>query len=261
MLPPSPLGLLPAGPWRRRGLSPGPPRLRARHLRRRPPALGRPAQGGGGSRPRCPVGLARPLRGAGGPARLPPCPAPLRLTGPGPPSPALVGAPAYGLGGPPPLLRGNAAGGGKRAKVRPAFGGVAAPRRFPLWWGFVLFRAAPLPFGHKTNLAEKCRILPSAAASSKMVRKACPRGADYLQIGEKSGYIFHLARILVGQPEEKVKVVFSFAVGYCLGIRPPAQQNQDFVERGAKCRKASKSVEFSDGPDLITEVLDRSRRQ
>lgn len=80
-----------------------------------------------------------------------------------------------------------------------------------------------------------------------------------MQINEKSGYIFHLARILDGQPEEKVRAVFSFAVGYCLGIRPATQQNPDFVECGDGSRKASKSVEYSDGPDLITDVLDRPR--
>ena len=81
-----------------------------------------------------------------------------------------------------------------------------------------------------------------------------------MRIDRKAGYIFHLARILQGQPIEKVQAVFAFTTAYCLGVRPLTQQNPDFVEPGATSRKASKSAEIERMPDLITDVLDRPRR-
>ena len=80
-----------------------------------------------------------------------------------------------------------------------------------------------------------------------------------MRIDRKAGYIFHLARILQDQPEEKVRAVFYFAQAYCTGFSPFTQQKPDFVGYEATRRKSSKSVEYSDGPDLITDVLDRPR--
>lgn len=88
---------------------------------------------------------------------------------------------------------------------------------------------------------------------------ARPRGADTVRINSKSGYIFHLARILDDQPEEKVRAVFTFAAAFCLGVRPCTQQNPDFVGYSEGSRKASKCAEFSELPDLITDVLDRGK--
>lgn len=81
-----------------------------------------------------------------------------------------------------------------------------------------------------------------------------------MRIDRKAGYIFHLARILQDQPEEKVRAVFRFAHAYCTGFNPFTQQNPDFVEPGAADRVTPKSVEKSPLPDLITDVLDRPRR-
>lgn len=80
-----------------------------------------------------------------------------------------------------------------------------------------------------------------------------------MRIDRKAGWIFHIARILQDQPEEKVRAVYYFTQSYCTGFNPWTQQNPDFVECGDGSRKASKSVEYSDGPDLITDVLDRPR--
>lgn len=81
-----------------------------------------------------------------------------------------------------------------------------------------------------------------------------------MRIDRKAGWIFHIARILQDQPEEKVRAAYYFVQAYCTGFNPFTQQNPDFVKCGDGRRKASKSVEYSDGPDLITEVLDRPRR-
>lgn len=80
-----------------------------------------------------------------------------------------------------------------------------------------------------------------------------------MRIDRKAGYIFHLARILQDQPEEKVRAVFYFAQAYCTGFNPFTQQNPDFVEQAAASRNQSKSVEKSQLPDLITDVLDRPK--
>lgn len=81
-----------------------------------------------------------------------------------------------------------------------------------------------------------------------------------MRIDRKAGYIFHLARILQDQPEEKVRAVFRFAQAYCTGFNPFTQQNPDFVEPAPPCRIPPKSVEKSPLPDLITDVLDSPRR-
>lgn len=81
-----------------------------------------------------------------------------------------------------------------------------------------------------------------------------------MRIDRKAGYIFHLARILQDQPEEKVRAVFRFAQAYCTGFNPFTQQNPDFVEPGAAGRIQSKSVGNPPLPDLITDVLDRPKR-
>ena len=57
-----------------------------------------------------------------------------------------------------------------------------------------------------------------------------------------------------------MRAVYYFVQAYCTGFNPFTQQNPDFVEPGATGRKASKSVEKSPLPDLITDVLDRPRR-
>lgn len=81
-----------------------------------------------------------------------------------------------------------------------------------------------------------------------------------MRINEKSGYIFHLARILSRQPLEKVKAVHVFTCSFCLGVRPPAQQKPVFVENGRNPAKSQKCVEKSRLPDLIPDVLDRPKR-
>ena len=81
-----------------------------------------------------------------------------------------------------------------------------------------------------------------------------------MRIDRKAGYIFHLARILQGQPIEKVQAVFTFTTAFCLGIRPLTQQKPDFVGSGPEDRNRSKGNEIERMPDLITDVLDRPRR-
>lgn len=81
-----------------------------------------------------------------------------------------------------------------------------------------------------------------------------------MRIDRKAGYIFHLARILQDQPEEKVRAVFRFANAYCTGFNPFTQQNRDFVGFGPEGRNGSKGDEIERMPDLITDVLDRPRR-
>lgn len=166
------LGLLPAGPWRRRGLSPGPPRLRARHLRPRAPALARAAQGGGGGRPRSPA--AWPVRCGSRPvlpvsARVRP---PSALLGRVPLPPPLSGPPPTALG-----ARRHSCGGRRR--------GAAAGRNPARFWRRrrppplpPLVGLRPLP-GCAAALAksvEKCRILPYPKICCKMEPRACPRG-------------------------------------------------------------------------------------
>lgn len=80
-----------------------------------------------------------------------------------------------------------------------------------------------------------------------------------MRIDRKAGYIFHLARILQDQPEEKVRAVFRFAHAYCTGFNPFTQQNRDFVGSGPEGRNGSKGDEIERMPDLITDVLDRPR--
>lgn len=80
-----------------------------------------------------------------------------------------------------------------------------------------------------------------------------------MRIDRKAGYIFHLARILQDQPEEKVRAVFRFAHAYCTGFNPFTQQNRDFVESGPVGQNGSKGAEDLQLPDLITEVLDRPK--
>lgn len=81
-----------------------------------------------------------------------------------------------------------------------------------------------------------------------------------MRIDRKAGWIFHIARILQDQPEEKVRAVFYFTQSYCTGFNPWAQQNPDFVEPGTQSRIPPKSVGNPPLPDLITDVLDRARR-
>ena len=154
------LGLLPAGPWRRRGLSPGPPRLRARHLRPRAPALARAAQGGGGGRPRSPpswsarCGSRSALSGS---ARVRP---PTALLGRVPLPPPLSGPPPTALG-----ARRHSCGGRRR--------GAAAGRNPARFWRRrrppplpPLVGLRPLPGcaaalrPRSAKSVEKCRILP-----------------------------------------------------------------------------------------------------
>lgn len=81
-----------------------------------------------------------------------------------------------------------------------------------------------------------------------------------MRIDRKAGYIFHLARILQDQPEEKVRAAYYFVQAYCTGFNPFAQQNRNFVGSAPACRNESKSDEIERIPDLITDVLDRPRR-
>lgn len=135
------------------------------------PAPPGPCAGPGGAGRRwwsAPVsgGLARPLRVASGPARLRPCPAPIRLTGPGPPSPALVGAPAYGLGGPPPLLRGKTAGGGSGPESGPLLAASPPPAAPPA--GGVA-SSSGLRCCPSAPLGEICRKVSNLAISKDML--------------------------------------------------------------------------------------------
>lgn len=85
------------------------------------------------------------------------------------------------LSGPPPTALGarrHSCGGKRRgrqrAEIRPACDGCAVPAAFPPLgvWASLWVRCCPT-----ANVVEKCRILPRATTSSKMGRKACPRGA------------------------------------------------------------------------------------
>lgn len=157
--PPHLLGLLPAGPWRRWRLSPGPPRCGVA------PAPPGPCAGPGGAGRRwwsAPVsgGLARPLWGC-----VRSCPSP-SVSGPHPPywagSPFRhpVGRPPNGwaAAATPAGENGGGTGGPKDGPPRDE----SSRRRFPRWWGCVLFRAALLPFGPaRRNLSksvESCHI-------------------------------------------------------------------------------------------------------
>ena len=156
------LGLLPAGPWRRRGLSPGPPRLRARHLRPRPPALGRAAQGGGGGWPRSPPSwsarcgsrsaLAVSARVRPPSALLGRVPLPPPLSGP---PPTALGARRHSCGG---RRRGAAAG---RNPAR--FWRRRRPPPLPPLVGLRPLPAALLPSGESrrkvTNLVKSSLML------------------------------------------------------------------------------------------------------
>lgn len=82
-----------------------------------------------------------------------------------------------------------------------------------------------------------------------------------MRYDQKMGYILDLCRELQAQELEIVRNVWVFAMHYMPDPKPGTQQNPDFVEPGEPGRKASKSVEIERMPDLITDVLDRSRRQ
>lgn len=81
-----------------------------------------------------------------------------------------------------------------------------------------------------------------------------------MRYDQKMGYILDLCRELQAQELRIVRNVWLFAMHYIPDPAPDTQQNPDFVECDTKSRKASKSVEKSPLPDLITDVLDRPRR-
>lgn len=127
--PPHLLGLLPAGPWRRWRLSPGPPRQRAWHRRHRPTMLGRSAPGGPQSPGPVSGVLVRPLWVGGRPWPPPPVPEACGPYWAGSPFRHPVGGPQMD-GPPPPLLRGKRRG--RQAGQRSArFRRQRRPRRFP----------------------------------------------------------------------------------------------------------------------------------
>ena len=142
--------------WR---LSPGPPRCGVA------PAPPGPCAGPGGAGRRwwsAPVSgvLVRPLWGCGRPWPSPPVSGPHPPFWAGSPFRHPVGRPLTD-GPPPPLLRGNRRRDG-RAKGRPAPGRIVPPP-FPRWWGYLLFRAAVLPYGEScrkvSKLATCCHIV------------------------------------------------------------------------------------------------------
>lgn len=114
-------------------------------------------------------GLRRPGPSAAGRVRS--CPSP-PVSGPHPPYwagspfPRPCRGPRLRPWGPAATPAGEDGGGRQRAGIRPAFGGVAAPRRSPRWWGCVLFRAALLPFGPG---GESCRKVSNLVKPSLML--------------------------------------------------------------------------------------------
>lgn len=86
---------------------------------------------------------------------------------------------------------------------------------------------------------------------------------------KKADYILDLCRELQYHPFKRVFAVWKFAMNYLPW--PPeeeddpeilakrTQQKRNFVEQVEERRKASKSADFSELPDLITDVLDRGK--
>ena len=83
---------------------------------------------------------------------------------------------------------------------------------------------------------------------------------------KKTDHIRDLTRELKRHKFSRVRAVWVFAMNY-LPIIPEAeddpeliaQQNTVFVEQVGNRRKPSNCVDFSECPDLITDVLDRPR--
>lgn len=84
---------------------------------------------------------------------------------------------------------------------------------------------------------------------------------------KKADYILDLCRELQYQPFKRVFAVWQFAMHFLPWPPEPeddpeilanrTQQNHCFVEQVEDSRTSSKSDEFSELPDLITDVLDR----
>lgn len=81
-----------------------------------------------------------------------------------------------------------------------------------------------------------------------------------MRYDQKMGYILDLCRELQAQELKIVRNVWLFAMHYMPDPEPGTQQNPDFVEPGENGRITPKSVEKSQLPDLITDVLDSPRR-